>query len=166
MAVSGQPNLDFVAETIGIEFRAIQRPDYRMSVLTVLEPDFSESARNLLLTVEAPAICYWTIDRDPYSPTREENTAEYTPVMGLLVCGIVKGVRIQQQQRFLDVDIDHVLMGNPGRDRPGYTGANTWAGLLTRRRLGTRTLYDIPEPGVGTIWAKYDIDYRSPFPGG
>lgn len=164
--ISGLPNLEFVVETLGIEFALVQRPDYLTDVKTVSEPDYSETAKQLLIATEAPAILYWVIDRDPESPSREENTSEFTPMVGLLVAGLVKGERVQRQQRFLDVDIDHVLTGNPGRNRPGYTGANTWAGLLTRRRQGTRTLYDIPQPGVGIIWARYDIDYRSPFPGG
>lgn len=166
MAVGGIPNVEFVAETLGLEFNAIQQPDYYTSVKTVDEPDFSETARGMVIGVEAPAILYWTVDRDPESPTREENNAELTPMLGVLVIAIVKGQNVQRQQRLIDVDIEHVMLGNCGRNRPGYSGPNTWAGLMTNRRAGTRSIYDIPDLGVGLVVSRWDIDYRSPFPAG
>jgi len=168
MAISGMPNEAFIAETLELEFKAIQPPDYWTTVRDVEwvnypmvtgPPTNPVASQDLYASQETHSVRLWSPDSG-MGESRAQNTAELTRSMGLQLAWVVKAAKDLQRQIFLArADITTLLYVNLGRDRPGYTGQNDWG--LTVRELMKLTSDPIA-PGTAIIWGLYAIEFRSP----
>lgn len=169
MAVSGMPFEAFIAETLALEFKAIQPPDYWTTVRDAQWPDYpaviGDNPSDLkvnpaaLASQEMHSVRLWS-PRSGLGTSREQNNAELTIGMRLLICWVIKCSKDIARQIFLArSDIRTLMFVNAGRDRPGYAGANNW-GLTVFEESPIDT--DHLDPGLAVLWGSYIVESRAP----
>jgi hypothetical protein len=168
MAISGMPNEAFIQETLELEFKAIQPPDYWTTLRDVEwvnypmvtgPPTNPVASQDLYTSPETHSVRLWSPDSG-LGETRQQNTAELTIAMGLQLAWVVRAPRdLQRQICLARADIRTLLFVNLGRDRPGYTGQNDW-GLTVVEQVKLSS--DPIAPGLAIIWGLYGIEFRAP----
>jgi len=170
VAISGEPNLAFIMETLKMEFSLIQPPDFFTTLRDVDWPEFPDEAIDMVAASESQhSVRLWA----PFhggEGSRQENSSELSPIASITCGWVVKGTsEVQRQMALATADVQHLMQDNPARDRPGYSGPNTW-GLFTRKTPGTRIQWEIPKVaqsyGIGIVWSFWDVEYRHPMPMG
>ncbi len=168
MAVSSLPNTAFTAETLELEFRAVQPPDFWTTVRDVLWPNYPEFVGSTVTpelnpmmwaTEEQHAVRLWS-PGEKAGVTRQSNNQEFTIAMQVFVAWVTKcGKELQRQVFLARADLRNLLLGNMERNRPGYTGANTW-GLFTLEASPMVTQFI--EPGLAVTTWLVDVEIRNP----
>jgi len=157
-------------EALEAQWRRVQPPTYFTQVGAVSWPAFPPDATELVcLSDVAEAVLLW-VDSTTRNGRREDNSAELSPVKKILTAQVFKDTTdLQKQMALGEADLIHVMEGDPMRNHPDYTGANTW-GLLTRQAQGSAIEWQMPKGtqsyGIGIVWSLWDVEYRHPFPAG
>jgi hypothetical protein len=170
VAVGGEPEGAYLAETLEIEFRQVQPPDFFTSVKNVEWPDWGafigkdySEVNPKLLEVEAQHSVWMWVAGESVGVSREENIAQFTNALQVRVAWVVKSPKEVRRQILLAMaDLRHVMEGNSGRVRPGYTGPNTYTFTTQRAVIEIENV----SPGLAIIWSIWPIEYGSPFPAG